>query len=329
MALKNEQHVLITGANGFLGSEIVQQALKARLAVSATDKYAESVTTDLDYRPADILDLSSLKSIFRDVSQVIHVAGLAHIFNKTQAVIAPFKAINEQGTANVARAAAETGVRHFILISSVSVYGAFTQGVYNESAPCHPEGPYAESKYQAEQRAIEIAQHSGMALTILRLATLYGEGDPGNVARLMRTIDRGRFIWVGNGANRKSLLHREDAARACVTVALHPCTGVQIYNVSAQANTMREVVEGLAAALGRSLPRLHIPDSLALRSAEILSRLAGHRGRLGNLHTTLEKWLADDAYDASKFQQTFGFQTEVRLAEGLRREAAWYRNQPH
>jgi hypothetical protein len=43
-----------------------------------------------------------------------------------------------------------------------------------------------------------------MALTILRLATLYGEGDPGNVGRLMRALDRGRFLWIGDGSNRNS-----------------------------------------------------------------------------------------------------------------------------
>ena len=58
-----------------------------------------------------------------------------------------------------------------------------------------------------------------MALTILRLATLYGEGDPGNVGRLMRTLDRGRFLWIGDGSNRESLLYRGDAARACMAVA--------------------------------------------------------------------------------------------------------------
>ena len=273
MAHQHEHPVLITGAKGFLGSEIVRQAVAAQLPVRATDKYAGSITPDVDHRPADILDLSSLNSVFRDVSLVIHAAGLAHIFDKTQAVTAPFKAINEQGTANVARAAAEAGVRHFILISSVSVYGPFTQGVYDESAPCRPEGPYAESKYQAEQRAIEIAQRSGMALTILRLATLYGEGDPGNVARLMRTIDRGRFIWVGDGSNRKSLLYKGDAARAILAVLQQPASGINIYNVAAPPCTMRQVVDGLAAALNRRPFPLRIPASGASMAMGLVAGL--------------------------------------------------------
>ncbi len=327
MVHQYELPVLVTGAKGFLGSEIVRQAVSAQLVMRATDRHAESITPDVDYRPADILDLSSLNSVFRDVSIVVHAAGLAHIFDKSQALTAPFKAINEQGTANVARAAAAAGVRHFILISSVSVYGPFTHGTYDESAPCRPEGPYAESKYQAEQRAIEIAQRSGMALTILRLATLYGEGDPGNVARLMRTIDRGRFVWVGDGSNCKSLLYKGDAARAILAVSQQPASGIAIYNVAAPPCTMRQVVDGLAAALNRRPFPLRIPASGVSAAIGLAAELTRGRGKLGAWQGTLAKWLADDVYDASRFERTMNFQTHVSLSEGLRREVAWYRSQ--
>ena len=312
--------ILITGANGFLGSEIVRQLAGTCLGIRAADKQEESIFPGIDYRPADILEPASLVSVVQGADCVMHAAGLAHIFDKTKAINAPFKAVNEIGTANVAQAAAKAGVKHFILVSSVSVYGGSREGGHEESG-FHPEGPYAESKYQAELRAIEIAKASGMALTILRLATLYGEGDPGNVARLMRSIDRGRFIWIGNGSNHKSLLHREDAARACLVVAQHPASGVNIYNVSAPPCSMRDVVQGLALALGKPVPTWHIPGSLTLAVAGMASAVAGGKGRLGNLRATLQKWLADDVYDAGKFEQAFDFKTQVNLADGLRREA--------
>lgn len=170
---------------------------------------------------------------------------------------------------------------------------------------------------------MEIAQASDMALTILRLATLYGEGDPGNVARLMRSIDRGRFIWIGNGSNRKSLLHREDAARASLAVMQSPPSGVMVYNVSVSSCTMREVVEGLAGALGKRIPPFGIPAALVRGISSLLSLLP--LSRLQILGAMAQKWLADDVYDSRKFAQAFNFQARVNLAEGLRREVAWYR----
>jgi nucleoside-diphosphate-sugar epimerase len=314
--------VLITGANGFLGREIVAQAVHSGMQVRATDCVPRSPVSSLDYFAADILEPDSLAPLLCGVAVVVHVAGLAHIFSKSKVKVAPFKAVNETGTANVARAAAKAGVRHFILISSVSVYGGSRNDGAEDSGYC-PQGPYAHSKYQAEQRAIEIAEASGMALTILRLATLFGEGDPGNVARLMRSIDRGRFIWVGNGSNRKSLLHREDAARACLKVIQNPASGVNIYNVSSPPCTMREVVEGLAGALNRRVPSFNVPGTLVRGISWLLSVFP--IGRLQTLGAIAQKWLADDVYDATRFARAFDFQPNVDLADGLRREVAWFR----
>jgi nucleoside-diphosphate-sugar epimerase len=307
-------NVLITGASGFLGSALVRQIALAGLSVRATDRREAIEIPGIECVCADILQPDTLKAALEGVDGVIHAAGLAHVFDKAAAT--PFKVVNEIGTLNVACAAAQAGVKHFILVSSVAVYGGSRAGG-GEDSGCYPDGPYAESKYQAELRAIEIARSTGMSLTILRLATLYGEGDPGNVARLMRAIDRRRFVWVGDGSNRKSLLHREDAARACLTALRAPGADVNVYNISAPPCTMKEIVTGLAAVLGRPLPGWRFPAALALG----LSR------PLRTVRSTLEKWLADDVYDARKFEVTFGFRARVGLAEGLRREVEWYRGQ--
>jgi nucleoside-diphosphate-sugar epimerase len=321
-----DQNVLVvTGANGFLGRSILSLLLAAGISVRATDFSVASGASDIAYRKADITRPEELKPVLENVNIVIHVAGLAHIFSPDANSVEKFRQINEIGTANVASAAAVAGVGHLILISSVSVYGPYTQGVYDENTHCNPIGPYAVSKYNAELRAIEIARVSGMALTILRLATLYGEGDPGNVGRLMRTLDRRRFLWIGDGSNRKSLLYRGDAARACVTVAEQLASGINIYNVSAPACTMREIVDGIAEALGKHPFPVRVPASLALSLSRNLSSIPNRR--MASLHQTVKKWLAEDVYDTRRFEEDYGFQTKTSLKEGLKREVDWYKKQ--
>lgn len=318
--------LLVTGANGFLGSEVVRQFNRTGFYQRTLDRDPEPTNSDVEYIQIDIQYPEIPRSIFAEIDCVIHAAGLAHVFKQTQSMAALFKVVNEIGTANVIGAAGQAGVRHFVLVSSVSVYGGICNGS-DETAECHPEGPYPVSKWQAERRAIEIAQSFGMNLTILRLATLYGEGDPGNVARLMKSIDRGRFVWVGDGSNRKSLLHRKDAARGILAAVTQPQNGIEIYNLSAPPCTVRQIVDELAIVLGKRVFGWHVPGSLALCMSRVFSRLTRGKGTLDSLHSILQKWLADDVYDASKFEHTFDFQTKINLEEGLRCEVAWYRNQ--
>ncbi len=316
--------ILITGANGFLGSAIVRQALASGAPFHATDRHGSPAVPGIAYDAWDITAESAPINVSQGVTAVIHAAGLAHVFDRGQAEEAPFHSINVTGTVNMMNAAIAAGANHFVLISSVSVYGPFTEGMYNEDAPCKPDGPYAISKYEAEARAREIAGRTGIGLTILRLATLYGEGDPGNVGRLMRSLDRGRFIWIGKGSNRKSLLHKDDAARACLTAAMRPASGINVYNVSAPPCTMREIVDGISETLGKYPFPLVVPASLGLFVSLSLSKIPNRR--TSGLHQTIRKWLSEDIYDTRRFDETYNFKTGISLRDGLRREVDWYRN---
>ncbi len=214
----------------------MRHALDSGISPYATDLHESPAVAGVNYGRSDIV--SSPGPLPKGLTCVIHAAGLAHVFDSARTGNAPFHSVNVAGTVNMLQAAVRAGVGHFILISSVSVYGPFTEGSWNEDAPCKPAGPYASSKYEAEIQARDIAVKTGISLTILRLATLYGEQDPGNVGRLVRLLDRGRFMWIGTGANRKSLLYKEDAARACVRAASRPASGIGTYNVSAPPCTM-------------------------------------------------------------------------------------------
>ena len=314
---------LVTGANGFLGSEIVQQFIASGECVRATGRQMESVCSDVEYMPADVLVPETLPAVLKNVTTVIHAAGRAHIFGPISPSAETFHEVNEVGTANVASLAVAQGVQHFILISTVSVYGPFGAKRCSESGHCNPCSSYAKSKYWAERRCQEISSKSSMALTILRLTTLYGEKDPGNVNRLMKAIDKRRFVWVGNGSNRKSLLHKCDAARACQIVAAFQPSGTRIFNIPAFAYTMNEIVTELSRALGRKPLPVKIPSRLAEAMAGFMAKLPNES--LRNMSATTQKWLNEDLYDSRRFEQTYGFEPQIGLRQGLERQVGWYR----
>jgi nucleoside-diphosphate-sugar epimerase len=174
---------------------------------------------------------------------------------------------------------------------------------------------------RAESSAIEIVSKGTASLAILRLATIYGEGDRGNVAKLIRALDKGRFVWVGSGNNQKSLIYKEDAARGCLG-ALNP-TGskVEIYNVSSMPATVGHIVATICEALERPFPRFAVPQFF-VRAASAILRAGGDPAQLGR---RLEKFIAEDVYSGSKFERAFGFHPAIELSEGIRRQVACMR----
>jgi nucleoside-diphosphate-sugar epimerase len=180
----------------------------------------------------------------------------------------------------------------------------------------------------AEQELVRVVGSSPIRVTILRMATLYGEGDPGNVARLIRAIDKRRFVWIGVGGNRKSLLYRDDAAQACLTVARgESAAGVSTYNVPSIPYPLGQIVGSIEKALGVRVPRWHIPGALALAGAACLSQVPTRRTKA--LARTARKWLADDVFDGRRFEAAFCFRPTVSLDEGILRETRWIRGEEH
>jgi nucleoside-diphosphate-sugar epimerase len=307
---------MVTGATGFLGSEILRLAPASGWRVRALVRTPGTQLAGMEVVHGDISDVAALRAACTGASAVIHSAGLAHVFGTGAKDTARFLAVNEAGTSNVVAAAMECGVPHVVLVSSVSVYGNHMGEECDETSPCHPEGPYATSKWLGEQRAIEHAAGAGGSLTILRLATIYGEADRGNVAKLIKALERGRFIWPGSGLNLKSLIYKEDAARACLCAAQRGAPGTEVFNASAQPATMREIVSTICEALGRPVPRLRAPRAL-LSAVSALSRSVGDPKQLGQ---RVEKFTRDDVYSGSKFEAAFDFRPATSLAEGIRKE---------
>jgi nucleoside-diphosphate-sugar epimerase len=322
------ERLLVTGASGFLGSEIVRQAAASGRQVKALSYSRDVHPNGCEAIRTDIRDPAAVRAAVADADVVIHAAGLAHVFTPTAAADGHFDDINHAGTLNVALAAAQAGVRHLILVSSVAVYGR-SDVSRNEQSACRPDGAYGLSKLRGEHGTAEVAAGTGMTLTVLRLATIYGEQDPGNIARLIRAIDQRRFIQIGEGSNRKSLIYRGDAARACLLASTRVETTPVVFNVTSPAVTTADIVEAIAGALGMAVPSLRIPSAVGRACARIVRRVApGGGGSMSALASSIDKWLSHDEYDGRMFESALGFVPAIGLKEGMKRAVARYLEQP-
>jgi nucleoside-diphosphate-sugar epimerase len=298
--------ILLTGADGFVGGAVAEAARRRGVALRAASRRGAA--------PVDVLQPETLEPAMRGVDVVVHAAGAAHVLRRTPEAEAWMRRTNVEGTRNVVAAARRAGVRHVVLVSSVSVHVS----VHGDATDV-----YTESKRGGERAAIDEAGDA-VGLTILRLATVYGEGDRGNVLRLIRAVDRRRFVWIGRGANRKSLIHRDDAGEAILAAALAETGGT--FDVAAPPVTMHDVVEAIAQALGRRVPSPAIGSGVAMSIARALGAVTL---RTFDLERTIAKWCSDEVHDGAAFRARFGVAPAVGLAEGIAREVAWYRRSRH
>jgi len=194
------------------------------------------------------------------------------------------------------------------------VYGSNeTEGFFDEEAILHPDSPYAESKARAEQRILDAAP-----AVVLRLAAVYGPNMKGNYPRLVNALRRKRFVLVGNGKNRRTLVHVHDVCRAAILAAENPSAVGRIYNVTdSQVHTVREVIAAICQALDIRGPRLEVPVHVARRAfglLEDLSDLLGVQCAIGR--STIDKLTEDLAVSGDKIQDELGFSPRYDLISG-------------
>ena len=203
--------LLVTGGAGFLGSRVTRLAREAGWHVRSLGRSPRKQADGVEIFVGDIGDTVLLRKACEGVEAVVHTAGLAHVFGPESKVTADFSRVNVVGTGNVVNAAIELGVPRVVLASSVSVYGGYQGAQCDETVHCRPHGAYAVSKWRGEVTAAECIAKSRSSLTILRYVTIYGEGDRGNVAKLIGALGRGRFVWPGSGRKSEVI----DLCRRC------------------------------------------------------------------------------------------------------------------
>ena len=234
-------NLLFTGASGFLGINILellrQRYLITTVGLTAIDNIQCNIAEEIP-------ELSEKYDI------VLHAAGKAHSVPKTEAESKVFFDVNLQGTKHLCAALENTGLpKSFIFISTVAVYGIETGENITEDYPLNGTGPYALSKIQAEQFLKEWCGINNVTLTILRPSLIAGPNPPGNLGAMIKGISTGKYLSIGGGKARKSVLMVQDIANLIPLVA----DKGGVYNVcDSHHPSFRELEELICKQLNKS-----------------------------------------------------------------------------
>ena len=191
--------------------------------------------------------------------------------------------------------------------------------VLDENSPVQPDTFYAQTKLAAEQIVLNARGADGQPLgTVLRLGAVYGSRIKGNYERLTHALARHRFIPIGNGLNRRTLVYDKDVGRAAALAVSHPAAAGRVFNVTdGEFHTLNEIIESICSALGRKPPRLSLPIGPVRWAVSILEnagRMIGYQSPIGR--ATIDKYTEDIAVSSQHIQTELGFKPQYDLRSG-------------
>jgi nucleoside-diphosphate-sugar epimerase len=314
------ERLLITGCSGFIGRALSRRCLAERRAVTGAVRSA-SKSAGLPEGVAGVIvpevgPHTDWHAALEGVTEIVHLAARVHALHDSgRNAQEDFFRINIAGTARLARAAAEAGIRRMVFLSTIKVHGEGGQTTYSETDPEAPQGPYAVSKQEAETVLREISRRSRLETVVLRSPLVYGPGVGANFLRLIRLVERRVPLPIASVSNRRSLIFVEnlvDAILACLRA--EKAAGRTYLVADAESPSTPQLISQIAALLGVA-PRLFAFPPLLLRLA---GSLAGKEKEAGRLLGSL-------AADTSRIQQELKWRPRFSLAEGLAATIAWYR----
>jgi nucleoside-diphosphate-sugar epimerase len=244
------QRVLVTGASGFIGSHLAERLLRrgsrVRLLVRRPERVASMAASGAEVWVGDLTDAATLRGSCEGIDVVYHAgAWLGTPYTREAAWAA-----NAGGTAHVAEEAARGGVRRFIHISSIAVYGPVRSGTVTEATPLWKGVElYGDSKIAAEEAA-RAATGSRVELVIVRPGMVYGPRSRGWTIRLIKWIDEYRPAMVAGGHGYARPIFIENFLDALIRCAQQPVSGEAFTLIDANIR-WRDYLEQYARMVGR------------------------------------------------------------------------------
>ena len=322
--------ILITGATGFVASHLIPHLVRCNHKITVTTRKAQHSNSFLSNLKVvenhEIDGNTDWQEALKKIDIVIHLAARAHIpLDNSPNSKQEFRKVNVQGTANLVQQSIAAGVKQFILISSIGAMATLSQQILTENSPCNPDTPYGTSKLQAEQSLIDLASNSDMTWTILRPTLVYGPGNPGNMARLIKLIKLGLPLPFGTVKNSRSLLYVGNLVDAITTCLSHPRTRNKTFIVSDSENlSTPELIREISYHLKRSCYLLPVHTKFLRTSGRLGDRLESlFRKPLIINSSTIDRLIGSLAVDSRNIRNTLNWRPPYTMTQGLAETLRW------
>ncbi|MCG7933730.1 MAG: SDR family oxidoreductase [Candidatus Thiodiazotropha taylori] len=303
--------ILVTGANGFVGTHLCPYLVEQGYSVRAALRRQQSgwpfgeqtvvgdISAESDWQPA-----------LQGVDSVIHLAGRAHVMRESSDdPLSLFRQVNVAGSLRLAEQAVAAGVRRLVYLSSIKVNGerSLAKPLAADDPP-GPEDAYGQSKWEAEQALKGCLADTDTELVIVRPVLVYGAGVKGNLQSLAHWIRKGVPLPLAGVENRRSLVGIDnllDFLQLCIE---HPAAAGEAFLVAdGEDLSTPQLIRMLAQAMGVKAKLFPVPGLM-------LSLL----GRLSGRSAAIDRLCGDLQVDLDKNRRLLGWTAKRTVAAGLR-----------
>ena len=327
--MKNAPIAVVTGANGFVGSHLVDHLLSRGYIVRCITRKTSDLKW-LDKKQVEIFDCGlfdkeGLRKAFAGAQYIYHVAGVV----KSKKPEGYFRG-NVDTTKSLLETALEfrDNIRRFLIVSSQTAAGpSFDEKPVDETDEPHPITTYGRSKLAQENAAKEYADE--IPITICRAPAVYGERDT-EIFIFFQTFAKGLFTTIGFDRKLVSLIHVNDLVRGFVLAAENEKAAGQTYFISSEKfYTWEEVGETTKKIMNKKPIHVKVPHSMVFFIASIAQFFAIFSSKPATLNIEKARDITRHAWICStqKAVNEIGYRQEISIEAGIKRTVEWYKAQ--
>lgn len=314
MKMKGKK-VLVTGADGFIGSHLTEMLVASGATVKALSQYNSfnhwgwlddvDCLDDIEVLTGDIRDLHYCSQIAKGIDVIFHLAALIAI-PYSYAAPHSYLETNIRGTLNICQAALDNGCKKLLHTSTSEVYGTARYVPIDEKHPLQPQSPYSASKIAADAMAMSFFNAYGLPLTIVRPFNTYGPRQSARavIPTIITQIAKGKSsIRLGDVSPTRDFNYVEDTCRGIISLAECDRAAGETVNIGSNRETaIKHVLELIKRKMNSKVEFVAEKQRMRPKKSEVY--------RL---------WC-----DNTKIKKLTGFKPQVTLEEGLVRTIEWF-----